>query len=564
MAHSAQAPGRRRLKTAFHQQPVFGRVRHGGLGAVADVLPAGRFHSLLHRHSVVNQVGDDLHIALHLAVGARRAQDIGQAPRRGGAYAVAAAVAAAAVRRAPPEHHHRVHRMPHPLARLQAVNMVGVKMPVGHPVVEQHARIARHQRRTPPALDALQLAHGVAGPVRHHEAGGILALPAVTVAAGAGDCRRLGRRPRRVTARLVVPGIAGGHILRRPFRVDGRRPFQGVLRRQHTRQRHINIIRVGDIRLPVGESHLLGLYHQVNGRGGTEAHCRQIVLPDDVQLLEQDVAAGIGRRFVHRIVAVLGGDGFLPAGVAVGQVGHRQQAALFLAETDDGGGDVAAIENLAPLRRDGGQGARQVALPEDVAGAHRLAGAVPRKDGAAGGKFAEQPVAGNGGGKVMSDGKAVLGQRNGRRQNLRQGQRPIGGVGVQPGVEQARNGDAQDAFHRNAVPVAFRRGGVGGGAGAVADAQAVVRRPVGHNKAVPAQARHQRFHYAQSGGGGNGGVKGVAALLQYAHAGLRRQGVAGADHPVAAHNHGTVGGVADAVRRSRHKTIAPVGRMMRG
>ena len=60
--------------------------------------------------------------------------------------------------------------------------------------------------------------------------------------------------------------------------------------------------------------------------------------------------------------------------------------------------------------------------------------------------------------------------------------------------------------------------------------------PVDHDEAVAADAGHERLDHVQGGGGGQGGVDGVASLLQHADAGLGGQGVAGRDHAVKAHD----------------------------
>ena len=52
--------------------------------------------------------------------------------------------------------------------------MAGVEVPVGHAVVEEDAGVAGYEGGAPAALDALQLADGVAVPVGYYEAGGIL------------------------------------------------------------------------------------------------------------------------------------------------------------------------------------------------------------------------------------------------------------------------------------------------------------------------------------------------------------------------------------------------------
>ena len=87
----------------------------------------------------------------------------------------------------------------------------------------------------------------------------------------------------------------------------------------------------------------------------------------------------------------------------------------------------------------------------------------------------------------------------------------------------------------------------GRGAGAVADLDGACLPVVDHDEAVAAHARHIRLDDVQSGGGGDGGVDGVAAPLQRGHPSLRRQRMPGGDHSVAPHNHRPVGLEANAV-----------------
>ena len=227
-----------------------------GFGAVANMLPARGFDRFLHRHPVVHQVGDHLHVTLHLAVRARRAQRVGQA---------AAGRGTAVARSLPTEHHHRVHRVAHPLARLQAVHVVRVQVPVGHAVVQQDARIARHQRGTPAALDTLQLAHRVPVPVPHHEAGGVFLLASWATA----PCAHSSRSP-ALSFRLVRPRISGAHLLGGPIQVNGCGTLPGILCGQHSGDGHVDVVGVGHVGLPVSESHLLRFHHEMDRRGGTE------------------------------------------------------------------------------------------------------------------------------------------------------------------------------------------------------------------------------------------------------------------------------------------------------
>ena len=51
------------------------------------------------------------------------------------------------------------------------------------------------------------------------------------------------------------------------------------------------------------------------------------------------------------------------------------------------------------------------------------------------------------------------------------------------------------------------------------------------------------FHHSQGGRGGNGGINGVAAGLQYSQPGLCGQRLRGGDHAAIGINHRTAGGV---------------------
>ena len=146
------------------------------------------------------------------------------------------------------------------------------------------------------------------------------------------------------------------------------------------------------------------------------------MLPDDVQLLQQDVSAGVGRRFVHRIVAVVSGDRFLPTGRAIVQVRHGEEAALFLAELHDGLADRSSVKHIPTLLGDGRQRARQVSLPENVSRPQRLSGSVPCKNRLAGGKLAQQRVPGYCRRQVMRNRKSIVGQGDGGGEHLRQRQ----------------------------------------------------------------------------------------------------------------------------------------------
>ena len=93
-------------------------------------------------------MGDHLHIGLYLGVGARCAADEHQAAIAGGFAHGRRPVAV--------EDHHRVHGVADPFAGLEAVHVVRVQMPIGHPVIEQDPCVSGDEAGTQGALDALE------------------------------------------------------------------------------------------------------------------------------------------------------------------------------------------------------------------------------------------------------------------------------------------------------------------------------------------------------------------------------------------------------------------------
>ena len=285
--------------------------------------------------------------------------------------------------------------------------------------------------------------------------------------------------------------------------------------------------------------------------GGIAAHPAQIELFDEVQFLQQHMAAGVGRRFVDVMPVVGGGDGRIPARAAVGEIAQGKQPALRLAELDDFPRRFALVECIAPAVNDGAEGAGQPRLAQDLPGPQRRAAG--REHRLRVGKLLNHLVAGDNPGQHVADRKAVVGQINGGVQQFGQRPRTVPGMRRQPAVHQPRHRHRQYAFHRDAVAtIQFRVGGIGRGAGSVANFHRAGLAVIHHNKPVAADARHIRLHHIQRGGGGNRGVKGVAAPLQSGHTGLRRQRMPGANHPVTPHNHRAVGFVLYTVRGGGH------------
>ena len=154
----------------------------------------------------------------------------------------------------------------------------------------------------------------------------------------------------------------------------------------------------------------------------------------------------------------------------------------------------------------------------------------------------------------MGYGEAILGKVDGSVEDLGAGEGAVLCMGSHPGIDEAGDGHGQDALVGDAVlAVPVDVGGVGCGAGAVADIDGAGLAVVDHDEAVTAHAGHVGLDDAEGGRGRDGGVDGVAAPLQHGHAGLGGEGVPGADHAVAAHDDGAVGLEVDAVGSVGHR-----------
>ena len=94
---------------------------------------------------------------------------------------------------------------------------------------------------------------------------------------------------------------------------------------------------------------------------------------EDVEQQQRGEALVVRRELVERVAAIGRRDRLDPRGLVRGEILHRQVAAVLLAVVDDGPGDLAAIERVAPALGERAERARQVLLHEDVAGLRRAA-----------------------------------------------------------------------------------------------------------------------------------------------------------------------------------------------
>ena len=259
------------------------------------------------------------------------------------------------------------------------------------------------------------------------------------------------------------------------------------------------------------------------------------------------MAAGVGRGLVDRVAFVGGGDGLLPAGAAVRQVLHGKQAALLLEEHDHGLGDLALVEGVPAAVDDLLKRLGQVLLVDDLSRLERFA--AWGEDGLGGWEFLQQRITGYDPRKHVGHRKAVVGQIDGGSEQFGQLQAAVFLVGCHPAVHQSRHRERHYSLLGDAVGlVPGQVCGIGSGAGGVADVYLVLGLVVNHDEAVAADARHVGLDHVQRGGGGDGGVNRVPTLLQDGHAGLGRQRLPCAHHPVPTHDNRAVGLKINAVR----------------
>ena len=129
-------------ESPFQLEPVGELTGFGGLRLVLQVPPPGRLYGFGNVEAEIQEVSDDLHVGLYLGVGARGSADQDK-------LAIGGSVILAC------EDHYGVHGVADPVAGCQAVDVVGVEMPVGHAIVEQDSRPLHHHSRTEGALLAL-------------------------------------------------------------------------------------------------------------------------------------------------------------------------------------------------------------------------------------------------------------------------------------------------------------------------------------------------------------------------------------------------------------------------
>ena len=112
-------------------------------------------------------------------------------------------------------------------------------------------------------------------------------------------------------------GLSGGNVDRRAVEVDTPRLLFRVGFGEEALERDIQPIGIGNIGFSVRKRELFGLHHQMDAPCRVAAKGLQIETLDDIEFLEQDMAAGIGRHLIDGVATVRGLNRIVPPGVVV-------------------------------------------------------------------------------------------------------------------------------------------------------------------------------------------------------------------------------------------------------
>ena len=336
-------------------------------------------------------------------------------------------------------------------------------------------------------------------------------------------------------------------------------PPAGVGLGQQALQRHVDPVGIRHVPFAVGKGEPDRLHHEVDGVGRQAAHGAEVEPLHQVERLQQDVAAGIGRHLVDPVAVVVHVDRLVPAGVVGGEVGLVQQAAVDAAGLPYRARNRSLVERGAPLLGDPPQGRAQVLLHQQLTGPQR---APARREHRPGGGVCRQRLVLclQGRGQLVAHREATLAQLDRGGEHLGQVQLAEAALRQQPAVDQPRHRDAQHAMHGNAtvLQVALARRACRRRAGGVDAVRPPRRGVVDQDEAVAADTRHRRLHHAHGRRRGNRRVDRVAAFLHDTHAGLGGERMPRRDHTVEAANRGPMRRILDPVRgRGTHAVAIP-------
>ena len=239
---------------------------------------------------------------------------------------------------------------------------------------------------------------------------------------------------------------------------------------------------------------------------------------------------------MHRQIAIARRKRFAPDRRHPRKIIHRQRSAELRKMRDHPFAKLAAIEMIRAFRSDSAQRVREIGLAKNVAEfeALSLAQIVLRPAG-----IEVRPLLQDRALFVefrdaeLDQGKAVFGQRDGGRKDVRQGLAPIGSNEFAPTRKIAGRVDREHAALQLFAPAeSIRRKCPRHARREVERAHALFRRDPHGREAEAGEAGHERLDHVERRRRRRRSVEGVAALRQKARAGLGGERMSSSDHAV--------------------------------
>ena len=261
----------------------------------------------------------------------------------------------------------------------------------------------------------------------------------------------------------ALRAVAGAEVLR-TLQVDqlGAAVKVGVV--QHLRRGERHGARLAHVAVDVGKGQLHGLDLQVLRGHAVHRQAGQVEAVQDAQGDQCRDALPIGRNLMHRVAAVVLGDGRHPLGPVGREVGRSHGSAAGFGVRFGSGGHLAAVERFALGLGDQAQGAGGVG--EGKAFAHVRRAAV-RQEGLGEARLrGDLGQFGRGRPLVLHDHRhaiAALGDLDGRGQQIGEGQLAVAFMQGHPAGHGTRHGDGVPAALRGRLGVCAVLGAEVGG-----------------------------------------------------------------------------------------------------
>ena len=270
----------------------------------------------------------------------------------------------------------------------------------------------------------------------------------------------------------------------------------------------------------------------------------QVEAFEDVEHLEGRHALAVRRQLVETIALVVCADGLNPVGVLCGEVVHRHRPVEAVEVLDDPPSDLTLVEGVTAALGELTIGPSEARVGDYLT----VFGGLPVQQilsGEMGVAREAGSLGGPSGGSDLGHGEALLGVLDGWLEDFGEGHRAVLGEQCGPTVHGTGDTDRKRAGHGDLLEAArseeLNIGGGGREAAAVETRKLARLGCVDQGEHVATRSGHHGLDDGECGGGRDGGVNGVPALLQDAQARLRGQRLAGRDHAVAGDDGGASG-----------------------